>query len=268
MKFLVVRFSPGGGGKFLCTCLQASADVHPWERNLAKAKQDGTVLDYFKTKFTHNKVDWQKIEPEVPYQIQTFSSNRYPRGEDISFSQAQEYLKDDKIFQDHYNNAGRINVILNKSVVPKWLQGQSDIVNIHIDNKQSLRWYRIARITKMFVREGNSYIIKQEHPAWLNAKRSKNASKFDNEKVYTGTWHGFVRKYVINEELGVMFQNRQDILKHKSNAKVTNHFYNLSNYGNTSLFIENFNSLCDKLGIARVEHKLLVGMVNHYQSIH
>ena len=30
MKFIVVRFPPGGGGKFLCTCLQASPDVHAW----------------------------------------------------------------------------------------------------------------------------------------------------------------------------------------------------------------------------------------------
>jgi len=27
MKFLVVRFAPGDGGKFLSTCLQMSADV-------------------------------------------------------------------------------------------------------------------------------------------------------------------------------------------------------------------------------------------------
>ena len=64
----------------------------------------------------------------------------------------------------------------------------------------------------MFVREGNNYIIKQEHPAWLNAKRSENAVKFDNEKVYKGTWHGFVKKYVINEELGIMFQDINKIL--------------------------------------------------------
>ena len=43
MKFIVVRFPPGGGGKFLCTCLQASPDVHAWETELEKAKITNTV---------------------------------------------------------------------------------------------------------------------------------------------------------------------------------------------------------------------------------
>ena len=45
MKFLVVRFPPGGGGKFLCTCLQASSDVHAWEPQLEQAKLSNTVLE-------------------------------------------------------------------------------------------------------------------------------------------------------------------------------------------------------------------------------
>ena len=268
MKFIVVRFPPGGGGKFLCTCLQASPDVHAWETELEKAKITNTVLDYVKTKFTQNKIDWQKIEPEVPYEIQKFSSNRYPRGEDVTLEQALDYLKDDDTFQNHYNKNGKINLILNKTVVPKWLQNNSNFINIHLDNSNSIRWYRVARITKMFVREGNNYIIKQEHPAWLNAKRSENAVKFDNEKVYTGTWHGFVRKYVINEELGVMFQDVNKILQHKSNNNIFNYFFNLSNYGNSALFVARLNDICDKIGITRIDNTLLKNMLEYYQSLH
>ena len=268
MKFLVVRFPPGGGGKFLCTCLQASSDVHAWEPELEQAKVNGTVLEYVKTKFTKNKIDWQKIEPEVPYEIQKFSSNRYHRGEDVSLEQALDYLKDDARFQTHYKTNGKINLILNKSVVPKWLQNNSHFINIHLDNSKSLRWYRVARITKLFVKQGNHYIIKQEHPAWLNAKRSENAKKFNNEKIYKGTWHGFVKKYIINEELGVMFQDINKILHHDTNKNIENYFFNLSNYGNSALFVARLNSICDQIGIARIDNTLLKNMLEYYQSLH
>ena len=89
MKFLVVRFS---WRRRKIHVHVYKTDVHAWEPELEQAKVNGTVLEYVKTKFTKNKIDWQKIVKS--YEIQKFSSNRYSRRR-CNLEQALDYLKDD-----------------------------------------------------------------------------------------------------------------------------------------------------------------------------
>jgi len=270
-KFLIVRFAPGSGGKFLSTLFQCSDSVHAWDEDLTLAKQEKDyekIFSYVSSKFTTNFEDWQKIEPEVPYQTD-FVSNRFPRGDDITFEQAQTLLINDSKYQHDFNTNGQIVLILNKSQVPQWIWGQANIVNILIDNNKSKKWFRVARLQKLFTKlDERSYVIKQEHEDYCSPKRAKLAVKFNNEKTFQGSWYSFVKKYIINDEVGKLFTSKQLIENHPSNVNVDNFFFDLSLYDNEIKFIEQFQDLCNQLGITPAPVFLISKILKHYQSIH
>lgn len=269
-KFLVVRFAPGSGGKFLSILLQCSNSVHAWDDILTQAKQESNndkILDYVASKFTTDFTNWQKLEPEVPYQTD-FVSNRFPRGDDITFKEAKKLLSTDVKYQCDYNNSGFISLILNKSQVPAWLWDRSIFVNILIDTPESKKWFYRARFAKQFIRNKNSYIIKQEHEDYCSTKRSALASKFNNEKVFYGSWYSFAKKYLIGDTIGQRFTCTETILEHTSNKKVQNLFFNLSCYLDPDKFFEEFQNLCNQIGIEQPSKDLIMPLIRHYQCIH
>jgi hypothetical protein len=270
-KFLVVRFAPGSGGKFLSTLFQCCNLVHAWDKELVLAKQQNDhekIFSYITSKFTTDFKNWQKIEPEVPYQTE-FVSNRFPRGDSVSFEQAQQLLISDVKYQNDYKNDGQIVLILNKSQVPQWLWEQANIVNILIDNKQSKKWYRSAKLQKLFVKlDDSSYVIKQDHEDYCSSKRAKLATQFNNEKIFQGSWHSFVKKYIINDELEKTFTSKELITAHPTNINTENFFFNLSLYADETKFVEQFQNLCKQFDIAPLPSSLILKIIKHYQSLH
>lgn len=270
-KFLIVRFAPGSGGKFLATMLQCSQSVHAWDKELVLAKQrndTAKILQYFASKFTTNFKDWQKNEPEVPYQTD-FVSNRFSRGDDITFDQAQELLINDSQYLQDLKSEGLILLISNKSQIPAWMQGRAKVVNILIDSKDSKKWFHKARFAKQFIKNNdNSYIVKQEHENFCSPKRAKLAAQFNNEKIFHGSWHSFAKKYIINDPIGKLFTTEKSILAHPTNTTVENFFFNLSAYLDCNTFVSKFQNLCKELDIEQVPESLAVLIIKHYQSLH
>lgn len=270
-KFLIVRFAPGSGGKFLSTLLQCSESVHAWDEQLVFAKQENNtdkILQYFNEKFTENFQIWQKNEPEVPYQTD-FVSNRFSRGDDITFDQAQGLLINDSKYLHDLESDGQIVLILNKSQIPAWIQGRAKVVNIVIDSKAGKKWFYRARFAKQFLRVSkNSYIIKQEHENFCSPKRAKLAAQFNNEKIFNGSWFAFAKKYLINESVGKMFASKQSIVSHPTNATVENFFFDFSAYLDCDTFLEQFQRLCNQIDITQVPSTLTMLLIKHYQSLH
>ena len=270
-KFLIIRFAPGSGGKFLSTLLQCSKSVHAWDEELVIAKKENDhhkIVRYFASKFTTNFKDWQKNEPEIPYQTD-FVSNRFSRGDNITFEQAQKLLVNDSKYQTDFHNHGQLVLILNKSQIPAWLWGRSNVVNIVIDTKDSKKWFHRARFQKQFIKTtNNSYIIKQEHEHFCSPKRSKLASQFDNEKVFYGSWYSFAKKYIINDPIGKLFSVRSSIVSHPTNVNVNNFFFDLSTYLDSGEFVEKFQELCDQIDLESIPHALVLEIIKHYQSLH
>ena len=153
--------------------------------------------------------------------------------------------------------------------MPQWVWGQANIVNILIDNNKSKKWFRVARLQKLFIKlNERAYIIKQEHEDYCSPKRARLAAKFNNEKTFQGSWYGFVKKYIINDAVGKMFTSKQLIEDHPSNVNVDNFFFDLSLYDNEIKFIEQFQDLCNQLEITPAPAFLILKILKHYQSIH
>jgi hypothetical protein len=268
-KFIVVRFAPGSAGKFCSILLQLSPDVNAWDAHLDKVKHDPDLaLEYFKTKFTRNFQDWQKNEPEIPYQTQ-FVSNRWPRGNDITHSQALDNLKNDQWFNLHYNNNKKIVLISNKSCIPKWVQDRSDMINLHIDSRTVKKWVYKARYRKLFLEiNPTTFILKQEHPDYCSPHRAQLAQQFQNPNIYYGTKCSFLKKFVINDSLTKLFTNYDNIIQDHTNKTVDQHCMPLSELLNQDNCYLQLQSLCRKLEITCPSQSLILNILKYYLLLH
>jgi hypothetical protein len=268
-KFITVRFAPGSAGKFCSILLQLSPDVNAWDQELAEVKGNtSSTLEYFKTKFTNNFKDWQKNEPEIPYQTQ-FVSNRFPRGDDVTHEQALANLVDDAYFNKHYNNNKRIVLISNKSRIPYWIQQRSDMVNVHIDTIHIKKWVQRARYNKLFLEASPGvFILKQEHPDYCSSHRSQLAGQFQNQHTYYGTKFSFFKHFVLNDPLTKMFTEYANIVADPSNATVAQHQLSLTKMLDPKQCFNELRSTCNRLNIMYPEQSLVMDILTYYLSIH
>ena len=268
-KFVVVRFAPGSAGKFCSSLLQISPDVNAWDLELENAKGDADAcLQYFTKKFTKNFKDWQKNEPEIPYQTQ-FVSNRWIRGDEISHQQALENLKDDSYFNQHYSNDKKIVLISNKSQIPDWLKHRADYVNIHIDSAPIKKWVHRARYNKLFLEvEPNVFVIKQEHPDYCSSHRSQLAKQFQNQNTYDMSKFSFIKKFVLSDPLTKMFVNYDSILADQTNSTAVQHRLSLTKILNTTQCLNELASICRDLGIQCPDSQSVKYALAYYLSIH
>lgn len=264
MKFIVVRFAPGSGGKFISTLLQLSPDVNPWSNEIHSSQAEA----WFKSRFSGDFVNWLKLEPEIPYQT-NFVSNRFDRGNDITTDTALTLLNNDSLFQEHWHNNKKICLILNKSQIPQWIQGNCSIVNVVVDGVDSKKWVNRCRLNKQFLRKNNNtWIIKQDHPDYCSQLRSDMARKFDNPREFSGTAREFLKKYVVNDPLVSMFTNPVAIVAHATNDSEQQIFINLSDFIQPNRAAAALEKICQQLNIQTPCPKLINQLSLHYWKIH
>lgn len=263
MKFIIVRFAPGSGGKFLSTLIQLSPDVNPWDAQV----QNTQVVNWFKDHFAGDFINWLKLEPEVPYQT-NFVSNRFSRGDNISTQDALNLLSNDQLFQQHWHNDKKICLISNKSRVPDWVKNNCQVVNLVIDNVQSKKWTSRCRLHKQFLKQGDQWIIKQDHPDFCSSARSALAKQFNNPTTYSGTTIEFLKTYIVNDPLIKTFTQPSTILVDESNQSEQQYFVQLSNLIDPSKTASAIQIICEQLGIRCPNLELVQELAEYYYHIH
>jgi hypothetical protein len=271
-KFIIVRFAPGSGGKFISSLLQLSSDVNAWETDLESIKKPTTqpeiYLDFIRSKFTKNFINWLKTEPEVPYEM-NWVSNRFTRGDDVAFSQAMEYLQDDHDFQKHYHNGKKIVLILNKSRIPDWLPNNSHIINLHIDSNWASKWVHRARLYKQFLKnDRGNWIIKQDHPDYCSDKRSELAKQFQNKTEFHGTTYQFLKNYIVKDDLTMLFHTPEKIIKDPSNKRHRQVFLKLSSFMTSVKLKSQLEKVFSECKITMPSDKILLPVIDYYLQLH
>jgi hypothetical protein len=264
MKFIIVRFAPGSSGKYISTLLQLSPDVNPWYSEA----RGSHVVQWFKTKFAGNFLNWLRQEPEVPYHT-SFVSNRFPRGDEVGKQQALHLLNNDALFQQHWNNDKKICLISNKSFVPRWLTGDCVMVNVVIDPGLGRHWVDRCRLHKQFVKvEPDQWIIKQDHPDFCSPERAAVAAQFDNPKTFQGTRRQFLQKFIIDDPITNRFTDPQLITEHETNHSQTQIFVSLSHMLIPHTAVETLRTICNNLGIAAPDPTVTAELSSYYWQIH
>jgi hypothetical protein len=176
IPLLFVRYAPGSAGNFLISILQTSNKLPCWDIQVENYKGTPQFEDCFKNWFSKcfqsNLEDHIKHEPHHPYQLD-FVSAKHPRGDELSAEQFVEELKNrnDQLFLNNIQRHQQTVMRLNKPVVPQWGLGNS-IINIVVDNP-SKKWFYKTRYIKLFGKDNNEWISKENHPDYLVAKYKK-----------------------------------------------------------------------------------------------
>lgn len=229
IPILFVRYAPGACGTFLLTVLSSSDGIACWSTDLEQQKHSANFssnfFEWFQSKFTQDLDQHLKHEPHHPYKLDFFSA-KYHRGDDISVQTFMQYLvdRDDQHFLHNISQRKLTPMRLNKSVVPNFGHGSS-IVNIFID-AASRKWLHRARFIKLFGRDREHFVLKEQHPEFLKAK--KYPSTFNNPYLVQDSHHGFVKKYVINDATVSLMADKSAMIGHESNSYCDQHWVNLS----------------------------------------
>jgi hypothetical protein len=200
-----------------------------WSPELEQAKTTPDFADrfftWFQEKFTEDLQHHLKHEPHHPYCMDFFSA-KHPRGDDISVTEFLGLLeqRNDKFLLRNIQQNKKTLLRLNKSIVPNFGLG-ADVINIVID-PASRKWLHRTRYVKLFGRDQEHYLLKEEHPEYLQAK--KYATRFNNPYLVKESHHRFIKKYVILDQSVQLMSDAATAAGHSSNDQCQQHWINLS----------------------------------------
>ena len=237
MQLLFIRYAPGACGNFLISLLQSSPQVSCWNLELQNSKhtQDfkNNFVNWFDGCFTYDLDDHLKREPHHPYKLD-FISAKHPRGDELSAEQFINELKtrNDTAFLESIENGLYTTLRLNKVKVPLYAYN-STIINIILDQASLPIFYKL-RLKKLFGKQDNSWIKKEEHPEYLKYKYSK--IQFDNTYKFDIDDDTFYNKFVIDRPYTSQFESIDAVTNHASNQECKQIFVNLSDLLSTQVF--------------------------------
>lgn len=267
IPIVFVRYAPGACGTFLLTLLQTSDRVACWNPDLEQLKGSPEFSQKFFEWFSHRFVsdldNHIKHEPHHPYQLDFFSA-KHPRGDNISSEEMYSLLADrqDQLFLDNIAKHKLTAMRLNKSTIPVFGYN-NPVINIVID-PASHRWLNHTRWIKLFGKENNKWISKENHPEFLKAK-FKNI-QFKNQYHFDCTWREFAKNFIINEPVMQLFRNQDQLLQDPSNLHCPQHFVNLSTILNVDSGIAAVISLFAELNLGTPDLRLITQCYEHYRK--
>lgn len=252
---LVVRYAGGSCGRFISTIFQTSNTVACWNKELENAKSrsdfENYFLQYIKASFPYDHRKHLILEPDLPY-FTDFYSGTFERGNDISYDEYCAILKDhnDAYFQKNLADGKKVNLILHKSKIPKFMQHAS-FVNIIIDTKQSLEFVQKLLWSKHFeILSDNSVLHLPFDPSRCNPKRSHLVKRFSSElPILTGTIDEIYKRYILDNPEFKIFSSTDKLYIDESNKTVVNTEFHLSDILNSSKFCHSILEICDKLSL-------------------
>lgn len=265
IPLLFVRYAPGSAGNFLISILQTSSKLPCWDIQVENSKSTPQFEDCFKNWFSKcfqsNLENHIKHEPHHPYQLD-FVSAKHPRGDDLSVEEFVKELKNrnDQLFLNNIQSHQQTVMRLNKPVVPRWGLGNS-IINIVVDTP-SKKWFYKTRYIKLFGKDNDGWISKENHPDYLAAKYKK--IQFNNPYRFQISKFAFLKNFVIGEPAILPFYNYNKLLEPISNQYCNQYKLPLSNLLDPNTNVNVILDLFEQLDLGTPNKKLIEWACNHY----
>jgi hypothetical protein len=265
IPLLFVRYAPGSAGNFLISILQTSNKLPCWDIQVENSKSTLQFEEFFKNWFSKcfqpDLENHIKYEPHHPYQLD-FVSAKHPRGDDLSVEEFIEELKNrqDQLFLSNIQCQQQTVMRLNKSNVPRWGLG-NPIINIVVDSL-SKKWFYKIRYIKLFGRDSNGWLSKENHPDYLLAKFKK--IQFRNIYHFQISKFALLKNFVIGESAVLPFYDYNKLLEPTSNQHCKQYKVNLSNLLDPSTNVDTILWLFEQLELGEPNKKLIEWACNHY----
>ena len=265
IPLLFVRYAPGSAGNFLISILQTSNKLPCWDIQVENSKSTLQFEEFFKNWFSKcfqpDLENHIKYEPHHPYQLD-FVSAKHPRGDDLSVEEFIEELKNrqDQLFLSNIQCQQQTVMRLNKSNVPRWGLG-NPLINIVVDSL-SKKWFYKIRYIKLFGRDSNGWLSKENHPDYLLAKFKK--IQFRNIYHFQISKFALLKNFVIGESAVLPFYDYNKLLEPTSNQHCKQYKVNLSNLLDPSTNVDTILWLFEQLELGEPNKKLIEWACNHY----
>lgn len=147
------QYTPGAGGKMLCTMLQLSSKIHSWDKLV-----DLDFKKYVNKKIKINNETHMKNEPHFPYQLDWYTRQLpFKRGDDLSNKEVNNFfLKNNKSY-----NKNLLVMHWCKPYIPKWFKGR--VLTI-VNDKKSQNFLKKRRDSIFYEWQGNTVFHKRFIP--------------------------------------------------------------------------------------------------------
>ena len=157
-QWIWCQYSPGAGGKMLCTMLQLSTKVHPWYDNIRE-----NFEEFVEYKIKINPETHMRNEPRAPYNIKWFSRQLpFTRGDNLTIQQAEEmFKKNNQVYEYNYF----LTMHWHKPYFPEWFTGQAISI---INDKDSLNFLKKRRDAIFYKWKDKTVYLKRFNPAYVD----------------------------------------------------------------------------------------------------
>lgn len=267
--FLVLRYPPGGAGRFLSTTFQCSDNVAFWDPSLEDAKRTNgfnqAVINYVETKFPEDLAYHLRLEPDLPY-ASDFYSGTYDRGSELTINAYNQLMHsaNDTYYFANVNEGKKVNLILHKSQIPTFMFGAL-FVNVVVTSQRAENWVMQMLWLKHYKEIGNNQILCLTHDAnFCNPKRKHLVEKyFSGSPVLTVKSIEEFKANTIKDINNLdLFSTTDKLFQHPSNSCVTNIVFDLDNIFSADLYIDNILDICKRTSLSIPDADLLHSIYN------
>lgn len=263
-NFLLVRYAPGGAGRFLMSTLMASKSIAHFDLKIECNKTDQKCLTYIKNRFTTNLNDWLKKEPNpVDAWNLHFISSKYSRGESLSEHEFVENALADgtEHFQNSINQNKLISLSWLKATEPEYFIKAKNII-ILID-PGSIKWLHRANWYKHYAAAEKGIHVKINDPVYYNNSMGAYAKKFNNPMYCTDHPYNFIKNNIIGCEFKKVFSD-SDNFKNLHNKC----FINLSDILVEDSFVDIIGRISNDINIDNIDQDFLKSAHRHWINCH
>jgi hypothetical protein len=200
-RWIWCQYTPGAGGKMLCSMLQLSTKVHPWYNNIRE-----NFEEFIESKIKINPVTHMKDEPHWPYDLFWYTRQLpFTRGDDLSTQEAERLFKEkNRAYEDYF-------LVMNhcKPYFPDWFTGQAISI---INDKNSLNFLKNRRDAIFYKSEGDTVYLKRFLSDYCG--HSNIVSNFKDhpptEKIFHSKEDFYKEEFYEHPEVFQMFEKNND----------------------------------------------------------
>ena len=175
VNWLWVLYTPGAGGKFLCTLCQLCEKVDTWDHALHTSTDQ-----YLQTKLLMPLTQHILHEPRFPYDLSYFTRQLpMTRGDGMTKEESVKKFYEHNPEQTFDSNK-YISLQWHKPYLPEWFDGK--VITL-VNDDASFDWLKKRRDGAFYEWNGNEVTHKRFHPDYIPGK--KLAKKyFDTTNVF------------------------------------------------------------------------------------